>query len=202
MARWEPDAQGRLETAAMALFQEQGYARTTVEDIAARAGLTERTFFRYFADKREVLFSGAKDLEQAIVDHVARAPEKAAPLAMVVGALAEAGGAMLGRRDMRYVRLRYALVVEHAELRERELIKLAALATAVTKALHARGVPEPTASLAAEAGLTVFKVGFERWMSEKKPHDLARHIHAAVAALKAVTADAPSAQVKKVPRRA
>jgi AraC-like DNA-binding protein len=60
MARWEPGAQGRLQQAAMELFAERGYARTTVEDIAARAGLTERTFFRYFADKREVLFGGSK----------------------------------------------------------------------------------------------------------------------------------------------
>ena len=63
MARWEPDARGRLEKAALDVFRERGYAHTTVGDIAERAGLTERTFFRYFTDKREVLFSGSKELE-------------------------------------------------------------------------------------------------------------------------------------------
>ena len=75
-ARWEPDARGRLEKAAMELFPERGYERTTVEEIAARAGLTERTFFRYFADKREVLFSGSKELERLIVGAIASVPER------------------------------------------------------------------------------------------------------------------------------
>ena len=79
MARWEPDARGRLEKAAMELFQERGYVRTTVEEIAARAGLTERTFFRYFADKREVLFSGSKELEKGIVERIESAPARGEP---------------------------------------------------------------------------------------------------------------------------
>ena len=59
MSRWEPDARGRLEKAALALYGERGFENTTVAEIADRAGLTERTFFRYFTDKREVLFAGA-----------------------------------------------------------------------------------------------------------------------------------------------
>jgi AcrR family transcriptional regulator len=188
MARWEPDARGRLEQAAMQLFQERGYARTTVGEIAARAGLTERTFFRYFTDKREVLFSGSKDLEKAIVDLVERAPAEATPLDVVAGAIESAGAALQANRDFAYVRARHAIVVEHAEVRERELIKMASLATAVTKALHARGVAEPTASLVAETGITVFKVGFERWVTAKRPGELAAHIRAAVDALADVTA--------------
>jgi AcrR family transcriptional regulator len=189
MARWEPDAGGRLEKAAMELFQERGYVRTTVEDIAARAGLTERTFFRYFADKREVLFSGSKDLEKGIVDRIESAPRGAGPLSAVAAAFEAAGAEIQDRRDLHFVRARYALVINHAEIQERELIKLASLAVAVTKALHARGVSEPAASLAAEAGIAVFKIGFERWVSERKPQDLAAHIRAAVDALKAVTAE-------------
>src|SRR4051794_15860868 len=142
MARWEPDARGRLEKAAMDLFQERGYARTTVGDIAERAGLTERTFFRYFTDKREVLFSGSKDLEKAIVDLVVSAPKDAAPLAVTASAFEAAGAALQAQRDFSYVRARYAIVIEHAEVRERELIKMASLAAAVTQALHARGVGE------------------------------------------------------------
>jgi AcrR family transcriptional regulator len=203
MARWEPDARGRLEKAAMELFQERGYVRTTVEEIAARAGLTERTFFRYFADKREVLFSGSKDLEKSIVDGIEGAPREASPLAAVVAAFEAAGAELQNRRDIRFVRARYALVTHHAEVQERELIKLASLALAVTKALHARGVPDPAASLAAEVGIAVFKIGFERWVNERKPRDFAAHIRAAVDALKAVAAEgnAPTTRPKKKPTR-
>jgi AcrR family transcriptional regulator len=203
MARWEPDARGRLEKAAMELFQERGYVRTTVEEIAARAGLTERTFFRYFADKREVLFSGSKELEKSIVDGIEGAPRGASPLGAVVSAFEAAGAELQDRRDIRFVRARYALVTNHAEVKERELIKLAALARAVTKALHARDIPEPAASLVAEVGIAVFKIGFERWVNERKPRDLAAHIRAAVDALKAVAAEgnAPTKRPRKKPTR-
>jgi AcrR family transcriptional regulator len=196
MTRWEPDARGRLEKAAMELFQERGYARTTVEEIAARAGVTERTFFRYFGDKREVLFSGAKDLEKSIVDHIASAPREASPLDIVTGALQAAGAELQDSRDLQFVRARYALVTKHAELQERELIKLATLAQAMIQALHARGVAEPAASLAAEVGIAVFKIGFERWLAEKKPRDFAAHIGAAMEALKAVAAEAEVSSVR------
>jgi AcrR family transcriptional regulator len=186
MARWEPDARGRLEKAAMDLFQERGYARTTVEEIAARAGLTERTFFRYFADKREVLFSGSKELEKRIVDGIASAPQEATPLDAVATSLEAAAAMLQDGRDLHYVRARFALVTKHAEIQERELIKLAALTEVITKALHARGVAEPTASLAAEAGMAAFKVGFQRWVTEKKPQDFAAHIRAAIDAFKAL----------------
>lgn len=178
----------------MELFQERGYAGTTVEEIAARAGLTERTFFRYFTDKREVLFSGSKDLERTIVDAIASSPKGAPPLDVVATAFEAAGAILQERRDFTYVRARHALVIAHAELRERELIKLAALASAVTKALDARDVPEPAASLAAEAGVAVFKVGFERWVAGKKPRDLAEHIRAAAAALRTIAAPTRSSR--------
>lgn len=178
----------------MQLFLERGYASTTVADIAERAGLTERTFFRYFIDKREVLFSGSAELEASIVEGVMNAPKDAAPLDLVAKAFEDAGAGLQANRDFAYVRARYAIVVEHAEVRERELIKLASLATAVTKAMHMRGVAEPTASLVAEAGISVFKVGFERWVSAKKPGQLASHIREAVNALKAV---AGTAGIKK-----
>jgi AcrR family transcriptional regulator len=191
MARWEPNARGRLEKAAMELFQERGYARTTVGDIAERAGLTERTFFRYFTDKREVLFSGSKDLEKRIVDLVVGAPDDAAPLEVTIGAFEAVAAWLQALREFSDVRARYAIVTEHAEVRERELIKMASLASAVRKALHARGVSEPAASVVAESGITVFKVGFERWLSAKKPGEFAEHIRGAADALKAATASAP-----------
>src|SRR3954471_18155056 len=119
MARWEPDACGRLAKAAMELFVERGYDRTTVQEIAARAGLTERTFFRYFADKREVLFSGSKELEKSIVDAIEAAPREASALAAVGVAFEAAGAELQEWRDLHYVRARYALVTKHAEIRER-----------------------------------------------------------------------------------
>jgi AcrR family transcriptional regulator len=204
MARWEPDARGRLETSAMELFRERGYVRTTVEEIAARAGLTERTFFRYFADKREVLFSGSKALEKSVIDRIAVAHPEESPFHAVVAAFEAAAGELQDLRDFDFVRARYALVTKHAELQERELIKLASLALAVVKALRARGVSEPAASLAAEAGIAVFKVGYERWVSQRKPQDFPAHVRAAVDALKAVTADEntpPTSPKKKAPRR-
>ena len=174
----------------MELFQERGYARTTVGDIAEHAGLTERTFFRYFTDKREVLFSGSVELEKALVDRVVNAPKNALPLELTIEAFEEVAAWLQTRRDFSDVRARYVIVTEHAEVRERELIKMASLAAAVTKALHARGVGEPTASVVAESGITAFRVGFERWLSAKKPGDFSTHIRAAANALKEAVAPA------------
>lgn len=180
----------------MELFIDRGYASTTVGDIAERAGVTERTFFRYFQDKREVLFSGSKELESALVGVVTSAPKGEAPFQIVASAFEVVGAELQARRELAHVRARYAIVMNNPELQERELIKMASLGAAVSKALLARGVTEPTASLMAEAGLAVFKVGFERWVNAKKPGELAKHIRAAVDALRdATAADAP------VPRR-
>src|SRR4051812_9596213 len=200
MARWEPDARGRLEKAAMDLFIERGYEHTTVGDIAARAALTERTFFRYFADKREVLFSGSKDLERTILDHIAAAPPDQPGLDVLAAAYAAAGTWLENMREIEYVRARYALVAKHAELQERELIKLAGLAAATLKALVARGVPEPTAGLAAELGLAVFKLSFERWATSRKPRDFAGHVRAALAELRTLAAGAPGPAPKRARR--
>jgi AcrR family transcriptional regulator len=202
MARWEPDARGRLEKAAMALFIERGYDRTTVGDIAARAELTERTFFRYFADKREVLFSGSKELAQTIVDHIAAAPRDVPALDVLAAAYAAAGTGIETTRTIEYVRARHALVAKHAEIQERELIKLAGLASATCKALVARGVPEPTASLAAELGISVFKLGFERWATSRHPRDFAGHIRAALADLRSLAAATSAGPPARRARRA
>src|SRR5215472_3630839 len=80
MGRWEPDARGRLERAALELYGERGFEQTTVAEIAGRAGLTERTFFRHFADKREVLFAGSAALRDLIVNAVTSAPASATPI--------------------------------------------------------------------------------------------------------------------------
>src|SRR5271170_1047558 len=127
MGRWEPNARGRLVEAAMELYGERGYDETTVVEIAERAGLTERTFFRYFADKREVLFWRSDDLKAGMADAVLRAPKSARPIDAVALGLEAASAVFEGRRD--YSRKRQAVITAHALLRERELIKLASLAS-------------------------------------------------------------------------
>jgi len=186
MGRWEPNARGRLEQAALALFVERGFEQTTVAEIAQRAGLTERTFFRYFADKREVLFAGAGALQELLVQQVAQAPASAAPLDAIVGALQAAAPLFAERGD--YPRQRQAVISGNAELQERELIKLATLAAALAEALRERHVPEPSASLAAEAGIAVFRVAFERWTAQDCQPDLAKLIRDSLDELRAVTA--------------
>jgi AcrR family transcriptional regulator len=188
MGRWEPNARGRLEQAALELYSERGYEQTTVAEIAKRAGLTERTFFRHFADKREVLFGGSGLLEERLVNAVAESPDPVVPMEAVAVALA-AAGALLGERRERAQR-RQAVIAAHAELRERELIKLASLAAALADALRGRGVAEQAASLAAEAGIAVFRVAFERWISEPGESDLPQVIRESLEELKAVTAGA------------
>ncbi|WP_138445266.1 TetR family transcriptional regulator [Sinomonas susongensis] len=162
MGRWEPNARGRLAQAALALYVEQGFDETTVAQIAGKAGLSERTFFRHFQDKREVLFYGTEHAQELLKKAVAGAPPSATPMS-AVGTALEAVGAML-EEDPERVRLRDAVVSSKAELRERELIKLAAFAAAVAEALRERGVREPAASLAAEQGVAIFKVAFTLWV--------------------------------------
>lgn len=185
VGRWEPDARGRLEKAALELYVERGFENTTVAEIAERAGLTERTFFRHFADKREVLFSGTPALEKLLVECVAGANETVAPLDAVTSAL-EAAGAVIQERGA-WSQRRQAVINANPELRERELIKLAALAAALAEALRARGIKEPAASLAAEAGIGAFKVAFERWVVQPTKQNLPRLIGESIGQLRALT---------------
>jgi AcrR family transcriptional regulator len=187
MGRWQPDARGRLESAAMELYNERGFENTTVEEIAGRAGLTERTFFRYFADKREVLFGGSGMLQEFLVTQVLDAPADVAPLEAVALALMESGEVIFEeRRD--FATLRQAIILANAELQERELIKLAHLAAALAGALRQRGVADPVASLAAEAGIASFRVAFESWVADSTGRRLSQFVRSSVDALKAATA--------------
>ncbi|MGW7253618.1 helix-turn-helix domain-containing protein [Streptomyces sp. NPDC054834] len=186
MGRWEPNARGRLERAALELYGERGYEQTTVAEIAKRAGLTERTFFRHFADKREVLFAGAASLQELFVSTASQAPESAAPIDAVAAAL-EAVAVMFQERRA-HARQRHAVIVANAELQERELIKLASLSAALADTLRGRGVKEPAASLTAEAGVAVFKIAFERWIDADNERDLGHLVRESLDELKAVTA--------------
>ncbi|MCM2430815.1 TetR/AcrR family transcriptional regulator [Streptomyces sp. RKAG337] len=185
MGRWEPNARGRLEQAALELYSEHGFEQTTAAQIAERAGLTERTFFRHYADKREVLFGGAHTLEQAFVDTLADTPATAAPIDAMASTLETVAAFFLERHE--FAQQRQAVIMANAELRERELIKLASLSAALADTLRRRGVKDPAASLTAEAGIAVFKVGFERWVADSGQRTLAHYLRESLDELKAVT---------------
>lgn len=186
MGRWQPDARGRLEQAALTLYGEHGFDNTTVAEIAARAGLTKRTFFRYFADKREVLFWGAQALEQLFVEEVLAAPASAPPLDAVGAALDAVAPVFEERRE--FAGRRQQIITANPELQERELIKLASLSRAVAEALRRRGVGDPAATLTAEAGITVFRVAFERWVDERNQQPLQGLMRESLEELRAVAA--------------
>jgi AcrR family transcriptional regulator len=191
MGRWEPNARGRLEEAALSLYGERGYEQTTVAEIARRAGLTERTFFRHFADKREVLFAGSAALRDLLVGAVAGAPASATPLDAVAAGLEAIGVAFRPERRAAS-RQRQRVIAANAELLERELIKLASLSAALAGALRARGTGEPAASLTADVGMAVFKVAFERWLDEADDRDFRRLVHESLEELKALAASRTS----------
>ncbi|MGH9055990.1 MAG: TetR family transcriptional regulator [Acidimicrobiales bacterium] len=186
MGRWEPDSAGRLVEAALTLFAERGFDQTTAEEIAKAAGLTERTFFRHFADKREVLFYGANDLKEHLVALVADAPLPASPIDAVFAALETIGKEFEERRE--FARRRHAVIAANPELRERELIKLQTIASALAGTLRQRGVDDTSATLAAEAGMAVFRVAFDRWVADSTHQDLPDVIEASLDELRAVTA--------------
>ncbi|MES4893149.1 helix-turn-helix domain-containing protein [Streptomyces sp. NPDC096012] len=184
MGRWEPNARERLATAALDLYSERGYEQTTVAEIAGRAGLTERTFYRHYADKREVLFAGSAELQELFARAVAGAPQATAPLDALLVGLDAVSEAFTDRRD--FARKRHAVILANPELRERELIKLASMAAAIAGALRERGVAEPAAGLAAEAGVAVFKIGFERWIAAAERRTLPHLLRDSLDELKAV----------------
>jgi AcrR family transcriptional regulator len=185
MTRWEPNARGRLEQAALELYRERGFDQTTVAEIAERAGLTERTFFRYFADKREVLFWGQDMLREIYVSTIADAPDSATPIDAVAAALLAAAPVFRDRHDL--ARQRQAVIAANPGLQDREQLKRASLASAMADALRERGVADPAASLAAEAGVIAFKTAFARWVSEPSQQDLARLIQESLDQLRALT---------------
>jgi AcrR family transcriptional regulator len=171
MVRWEPGARERLQAAALELFATRGFEQVTATEIAQSVGLTERTFFRHFSDKREVLFYGQEQFLRAFTDGLDAAPPDASPLEAVASAL-QAAGSFFPEEHRAYSRMRQSVIDQNPALRERELHKLAGLATAVAEALRARGVGEPAATLAAQSGATVFGIAFAQWIREGERRSL------------------------------
>jgi AcrR family transcriptional regulator len=188
MSRWKPDAPGRLEQAAYELFRDHGYEQTTVAEIAQRAGLTERTFFRHYADKREVLFGGSTALRDELLRALAGAPAGASTIEAAQIAVEAISALMEGRRPI--ARERQRIVLAHADLQEREMSKRAMLTSELAQGLQRRGAPESSASLAAEMGIGVFYVGFVRWLDDPSERELVAIVHEGFDQLKAVASGA------------
>ena len=170
MVRWEPGARERLQTAALELYAKRGFEETTVAEIAEAAGLTERTFYRHFADKREVIFGGEDEFQGLFVRGIGSGPADATALEIVASAVT---GVDYFANEMRaYSRQRQAVITANPGLQERELLKLAALGAAIAAALRERGIPEPTATLSAQSGVTVFQVAFQQWIAEGETRSL------------------------------
>ncbi|WP_328605932.1 TetR/AcrR family transcriptional regulator [Amycolatopsis sp. NBC_00345] len=183
MPRWEPDARQRLVTAALQLFSEQTYDKTTVGEIADRAGLTKSTFFRHFPDKREVLTAGQETLARLFTAGIAAAPAEATPLTAVEQGLAEAAAAMTPFNRELGPRLE-AVIATSAELRERDQLKHVGLAASMAEALRARGVSETVAALAAEVGMLAFKEAYAEWVRAENHEGLAELLRAVMSRLR------------------
>lgn len=189
MGRWEPGARERLVVAAVDLFTEQGYDATTVAQIAERAGVTKSTFFRHFPDKRELLVAGQETLSRLLTEGIAEAPDDASPLEAVAAGLERASSTM-GPMNRELAPRVKAAVAASVELQERDALKTVSLAAAMTTALVARGLSEPTAALASELGVLAFKRGFAEWSEGDRDGEdkLTGYVLAALDELRAVSA--------------
>lgn len=191
MVRWQPGTNERLQAAALELFASQGYEQTTAAEIAQSVGLTERTFFRHFSDKREALFHGQELLVEAFLAGVAAAPDDATPMELVGAALESAAKFFPGeRRD--HSRLRQSVIDQNSALQERERHKMSVLATTLRDALRTRGVTEPAATLAAESAATVFGVSFTQWIAPGETRSIVEIEREVLAELRGLTAVAPA----------
>ena len=164
MPRNGEPARRRLQQAALALFGERGYDQTTTAEIAARAGVTERTFFRHFADKREVLFDGQAKLRTLLTSAIADAPKLLQPLEVLCQAFRSVEQLLEDNRPFSLPRQR--VIDSSPALQERELAKVAALAEALALALRQRGVNESLAALAAQTGMATFRYAVASWFAD------------------------------------
>jgi AcrR family transcriptional regulator len=183
MPRWDPCAEDRLREAALELFLEHGYENVTVAEITDRAGLTRRSFSRYFTDKRDVLFAGSEQLPAALADSVRHAEDTLSPFEAVLTALVDVAGGLADQAPLAVQRR--AVVQTSPELRERGRTKFAAATEAVADALRDRGTAESQATLLAEVGVAIFRTAFERWTDQPDDVGLPARIREAAAELAA-----------------
>jgi AcrR family transcriptional regulator len=192
VSRWAPNARERLETAALDLFVENGYEETTVAQIADHAGLNRATFFRHFADKREVLFGGEDVLSGLFAQAIRAASPDATLTECLRAAYAAADDVMTPAQRAKAVQ-RVLVVAGNIELQERGLLKHARIARSVSAALRDRGADELTARLGAELGMLAFTVAVERWMEAANDEPFGLHAAAVLGDLQVRAAELDSA---------
>jgi AcrR family transcriptional regulator len=184
MTRWDPGTEERLEKAALELFYEHGYDSVTVTQIAERAGVVRRSFFRYFPDKREVLFAGSEKLPPAIAEAVLAASKSTPPLSAVLEAMTEVG--TLLTQHIKDAAKRRTIIDASTELQEREQAKLAAVTAAISEALAKRHVAPQDAKMVAEIGTIVFQNAFAQWVAARGKKDFGSCIRTLAVALQQV----------------
>lgn len=187
MARWDPGTEQRLRKAALELFQEHGYDNVTVTHIAERAGITRRSYFRYFPDKREVLFAGSDRLPAAVAEIVLSADERTSPLRAALSAVAEAGTWLAAHVE--HARERRDVIDAAPELQERGRTKLAAVAAAIRQALEQRGVAPDTAEAVAQLATIAFANAFGQWIDEDGRKAFPDYLETATTLLRNALAD-------------
>jgi AcrR family transcriptional regulator len=164
MPRSGEDARRRLRDAALELFRERGYEAVTTAEIAARAGVTERTFFRHFPDKREALFDGEEAFRDTLTQAVAAAPANLDPMGALQLAFGSVEQMIWDNRDFSMPRA--AVITASPALQERVLTKTAGLVSALAEALSRRGVDPALATLAAQAGMAAFSYATSQWAAD------------------------------------
>ncbi len=188
MARWQTGAQARLEQAALALFLEQGFAETTVPQIAARAGLTTRTFFRHFADKREVLFAGDAEVPTLVLQRMAQVPPDVRPVQLILSQLGPFAETVFGQQRG-VLHVRETIISTDQGLRERKLQKMATLRAAIAEGFMRRGSDELTATLAADLAVMVLGTALTQWLDSDESTPLSAVITRVLAAFKTLTSE-------------
>jgi AcrR family transcriptional regulator len=183
MPRWEQGSADRLTKAALELFEERGFENTSVVEIAERARVTTRTFFRYFPDKSEVLFAESDRIRTALVQAILDAPDVSEPLQVVTTILAEFDWSVPG---IELQRRRHAVIAASPGLLERDLIKQNDIAVEFIEALRRRGVEENAARLATRVGIQVFATAYAQWVERDGGADLRKLTDAAMDLLQAL----------------
>ncbi|WP_353648214.1 TetR family transcriptional regulator [Nakamurella sp. A5-74] len=186
MPRSGAEARDRLERAALELYRQRGYDQTTIADIATEAGVTQRTFFRHFTDKREVLFSVEGRQQEALARALAEVPSTVPPLATMLQAFRSMAPVLEDNRPLAVAR--HSVITVTPALRERELLKEAALSDVVAAALRERGLPDWRATLLAQVGTAALGHAIHTWVADPSS-DIDTLIGRAFADLRAFTDD-------------